>query len=187
MRKNIPRSNSVGVHARWSPFPSEKKKSSVYNMSFHRGFYQNSTQKKTKTLQAKPILLQAKPFRPFKRSSTQVRRLTIAMVADLSYIPWDDPPSTTFSLFQSDPKVPKSWGDAAKRTESAWLQKRVTRPPRFFWTAPLFSTQKNTATQKHLALGERSYQTISKTEMKPTYIKKCIKKNCSNGVAFRWW
>ena len=37
-------------------------------------------------------ILQAKPFRPFKRSSTQVRRLTIAMVADLSYIPWDDPP-----------------------------------------------------------------------------------------------
>ena len=66
----------------------KKKNTSVYNMSFHRGFYQNSTQKKTKTLQAKPILLQAKPFRPFKRSSTQVRRLTIAMVADLSYIPW---------------------------------------------------------------------------------------------------
>lgn len=186
MRKNIPRSNSVGVHARWSPFPSEKKKSSVYNMSFHRGFYQNSTQKKTKTLQAKPILLQAKPFRPFKRSSTQVRRLTIAMVADLSYIPWDDPPLV--------PHFPFSNQTQRYQSLEAMLQNelrvpgetsRVTRPPRFFWTAPLFSTQKNTATQKHLALGERSYQTISKTEMKPTYIKKCIKKNCSNGVAFR--
>lgn len=144
MRKNIPRSNSVGVHARWSPFPSEKKKSSVYNMSFHRGFYQNSTQKKTKTLQAKPILLQAKPFRPFKRSSTQVRRLTIAMVADLSYIPWDDPPLVpTFSLFQSDPKVPKSWGDAAKRTESAWRNFTSNSTAPLFWTARLFDPKKH--------------------------------------------
>lgn len=146
-------------------------------MSFHRGFYQNSTQKKTKTLQAKPILLQAKPFRPFKRSSTQVRRLTIAMVADLSYIPWDDPPLV--------PHFPFSNQTQRYQSLEAMLQNelrvpgetsRVTRPPRFFGP-PVFLTQKNTATQKHLALGKRSYQTISKTEMKPTYIKKCIKKN----------
>ena len=116
-------------------------------MSFHRGFYQNSTQKKTKTLQAKPILLQAKPFRPFKRSSTQVRRLTIAMVADLSYIPWDDPPLV--------PHFPFSNQTQRYQSLEAMLQNelrvpgetsRVTRPPRFFWTAPLFSTQKNAIT-----------------------------------------
>lgn len=136
VRKNIPPDvNSVGVHGRWSPhFPSEKPKIPVSTTcrSFHR------------KIQPKRRLKHCKPNQHYKPSHLGHLSGVPPKLGDLrswwlllSYIPWGmillQVPQD-FPEFQSDPsRVPKSWGDAAKRTESAWLNFTSNSGP-----APLF-------------------------------------------------